>query len=67
MANPIALDAEGHINRAFNSGAEFGGYYRGDHGDRIESLYPDSDFGAFPLTPLLLDDYFLPRHDLVQV
>ena len=67
IANPIALDTKGHINRVFNSGAEFGGYFRESYGDRITSLYPDSGFGVFPLIPLLLDDYFLLRHDLVQV
>jgi len=67
LSNPSAADAGALIDETFNAGVDSGNYFEHYYDSRIKTMHPPNRFGVFPVAPLIVDDYYLLRHGIVEV
>ena len=67
IKNPSSSDAMKYIHDAFNDIYRTEKYFEEYYEDRIRTVHPESRFRIFPHAPLMVDDFYDLKDDLVEV
>jgi hypothetical protein len=67
IKNPSSSDAMKYIHNAFYDIYRADKYFEEYYEGRIKTVHPESRFGVFPHAPLMADDFFDLKDDLLEV